>query len=67
MGSQVTVAVCVRYPPRCIIWMLLWHPPEMDQTGTIIWLFCTAVLARTLGVDVRGPVHCARPGNHSRL
>ena len=28
--------------------MLLWHPPEMGQKGTIIWLFCTAVLARTL-------------------
>lgn len=34
--------------PLGVIWMLLWHPPEMDQTGTIIWLFCTAVLARTL-------------------
>ncbi|TSB01770.1 MFS transporter [Sphingorhabdus contaminans] len=34
--------------PLGIIWMLLWHPPEMDQTGTVIWLFCTAVLARTL-------------------
>jgi len=33
--------------PLGIIWMLLWHPPEMGQTGTIIWLFCTAVLART--------------------
>lgn len=34
--------------PLGVIWMLLWHPPEMGQTGTIIWLFCTAVLARTL-------------------
>ena len=34
--------------PLGIIWLLLWHPPEMGQTGTIIWLFCTAVLARTL-------------------
>ena len=34
--------------PLGVIWMLLWHPPEMEQTGTIIWLFCTAVLARTL-------------------
>jgi GPH family glycoside/pentoside/hexuronide:cation symporter len=34
--------------PLGIIWMLLWHPPEMEQTGTILWLFCTAVLARTL-------------------
>jgi len=34
--------------PLGIIWMLLWHPPEMGQFGTIIWLFCTAVLARTL-------------------
>ena len=34
--------------PLGIIWMLLWHPPEMGQTGTIIWLFCTAVLARSL-------------------
>ncbi|WP_397576024.1 MFS transporter, partial [Sphingorhabdus sp.] len=23
--------------PLGIIWMLLWHPPEMGQTGTIIW------------------------------
>lgn len=34
--------------PLGIIWMLLWHPPAMGQMGTIIWLFCTAVLARTL-------------------
>lgn len=34
--------------PLGIIWMLLWHPPEMSQTGTIVWLFVTAVLARTL-------------------
>ena len=34
--------------PLGIIWLLLWHPPEMEQTGTIIWLFCTAVLARSL-------------------
>lgn len=34
--------------PLGIVWLLLWHPPEMGQTGTIIWLFCTAVLARTL-------------------
>jgi GPH family glycoside/pentoside/hexuronide:cation symporter len=34
--------------PLGIIWLLLWHPPAMGQTGTIIWLFCTAVLARTL-------------------
>ena len=34
--------------PLGIIWLLLWHPPVMGQTGTIIWLFCTAVLARTL-------------------
>ena len=34
--------------PLGIIWLLLWHPPAMGQMGTIIWLFCTAVLARTL-------------------
>ena len=34
--------------PLGIIWLLLWHPPEIGQTGTIIWLFCTAVLARSL-------------------
>ena len=34
--------------PLGIIWLLLWHPPEMGQAGTIIWLFCTAVLARSL-------------------
>ena len=34
--------------PLGIIWLLLWHPPEMGQTGTIIWLYCTAVLARSL-------------------
>jgi GPH family glycoside/pentoside/hexuronide:cation symporter len=34
--------------PLGIIWMLLWHPPEMGQAGTIVWLFVTAVLARTL-------------------
>jgi glycoside/pentoside/hexuronide:cation symporter, GPH family len=34
--------------PVGIVWMLLWHPPEMSDTGTLIWLFCTALLARFL-------------------
>ena len=34
--------------PVGIAWMLLWHPPEMGDTGTLIWLFGTAVLARFL-------------------
>ena len=34
--------------PLGVIWLLLWHPPEMEQMGTIIWLFCTAVVARML-------------------
>jgi GPH family glycoside/pentoside/hexuronide:cation symporter len=34
--------------PVGVVWMLLWHPPEMSDTGTLIWLFCTALLARFL-------------------
>jgi glycoside/pentoside/hexuronide:cation symporter, GPH family len=34
--------------PVGIAWMLLWHPPEMGETGTLIWLFGTAILARFL-------------------
>jgi glycoside/pentoside/hexuronide:cation symporter, GPH family len=34
--------------PVGIAWMLLWHPPALGEQGTIIWLFCTAVLARFL-------------------
>ena len=33
--------------PLGILWMLLWHPPEMSDTMLIVWLFCTAVLVRT--------------------
>ena len=33
--------------PLGIVWMLLWHPPEMSDTMLIVWLFCTAVLVRT--------------------
>lgn len=33
--------------PLGILWMLLWHPPELSDTMLIIWLFCTAVLVRT--------------------
>lgn len=34
--------------PVGIVWLLLWHPPAMSDTGTLIWLFCTALLARFL-------------------
>jgi GPH family glycoside/pentoside/hexuronide:cation symporter len=34
--------------PLGISWMLLWHPPEMSDAMLIVWLFCTAVLVRTL-------------------
>jgi GPH family glycoside/pentoside/hexuronide:cation symporter len=34
--------------PVGIAWMLLWHPPALGHTGTLIWLFGTAVLARFL-------------------
>ncbi|MEP7350734.1 MAG: MFS transporter [Sphingorhabdus sp.] len=33
--------------PLGILWMLLWHPPELSDNMLIIWLFCTAVLVRT--------------------
>lgn len=33
--------------PLGILWMLLWHPPELSDTMLIVWLFCTAVLVRT--------------------
>ena len=34
--------------PLGISWMLLWHPPEMSDNMLVVWLFCTAVLVRTL-------------------
>ena len=34
--------------PLGISWMLLWHPPEMSNNMLVVWLFCTAVLVRTL-------------------
>jgi glycoside/pentoside/hexuronide:cation symporter, GPH family len=34
--------------PVGIVWMLLWHPPQMSDTATYIWLFGTALLARFL-------------------
>jgi GPH family glycoside/pentoside/hexuronide:cation symporter len=34
--------------PVGIVWMLLWHPPAMGETGTLFWLFGTAILARFL-------------------
>ena len=33
--------------PLGILWMLLWHPPELSDNMLIVWLFCTAVLVRT--------------------
>lgn len=33
--------------PLGILWMLLWHPPELSDQMLIVWLFCTAVLVRT--------------------
>jgi GPH family glycoside/pentoside/hexuronide:cation symporter len=33
--------------PLGILWMLLWHPPELSDDMLIVWLFCTAVLVRT--------------------
>ena len=33
--------------PLGILWMLLWHPPELSDTMLVIWLFGTAVLVRT--------------------
>jgi glycoside/pentoside/hexuronide:cation symporter, GPH family len=34
--------------PLGIVWMLMWHPPQMSQPYLVLWLFGTAVLARTL-------------------
>ncbi len=33
--------------PLGILWMLLWHPPELSDNMLIVWLFGTAVLVRT--------------------
>lgn len=33
--------------PLGILWMLLWHPPELSDNMLIVWLFSTAVLVRT--------------------
>ncbi len=33
--------------PLGILWMLLWHPPELSDNMLVVWLFCTAVLVRT--------------------
>jgi glycoside/pentoside/hexuronide:cation symporter, GPH family len=34
--------------PVGIAWMLLWHPPELSDTGLLLWLFFTAVTTRAL-------------------
>ncbi|WP_373476833.1 MFS transporter [Sphingorhabdus sp.] len=34
--------------PVGLAWMLLWHPPALDETGLLLWLFATAILARFL-------------------
>ena len=34
--------------PLGILWILLWHPPELSDNMLVVWLFCTAVLVRTL-------------------
>ncbi len=33
--------------PLGILWMLLWHPPQLSDQMLVVWLFCTAVLVRT--------------------
>ena len=33
--------------PLGILWMLLWHPPELSDSMLVVWLFGTAVLVRT--------------------
>ena len=33
--------------PLGILWMLLWHPPELSDNLLIIWLFVSCVLVRT--------------------
>ncbi len=34
--------------PVGIAWMLLWHPPVLSDTGLLVWLFFTAIVARAL-------------------
>ena len=34
--------------PVGIAWMLLWHPPVLSHSGTVAWLFATALLTRFL-------------------
>ena len=34
--------------PVGVAWMLLWHPPALGETGLLLWLFATAILARFL-------------------
>lgn len=33
--------------PIAIGWLLLWHPPHMSTTLTVLWLFVTAVVVRS--------------------
>lgn len=33
--------------PIAIGWLLLWHPPHMSTTLTVLWLFVTAVIVRS--------------------
>ena len=33
--------------PLGILWMLLWHPPELSDNMLIVWLFFTCVFVRT--------------------
>jgi len=34
--------------PLAIMWMLLWHPPEMSDTMTVAWLIGFAIIVRSL-------------------
>jgi glycoside/pentoside/hexuronide:cation symporter, GPH family len=34
--------------PVGVAWMLLWHPPELSDTGLLLWLFFTAIVTRAL-------------------
>ena len=33
--------------PIAIGWILLWHPPQMSEGMTLVWLFATAVIVRS--------------------
>ena len=47
--------------PIAIGWLLLWHPPHMSTTLTVVWLFVTAVIVRSAVLCYEVPSQALTP------